>query len=70
LGKRLSCPWVCVIIVILLGIKSSFIYLKLEESLFTVRHYRIKTTPCVEKKDLLEPDYRTVTLGFRVKRLG
>jgi hypothetical protein len=24
-----------------------------------VRNYRIKTTPCVEKKDLFEPDRRT-----------
>jgi hypothetical protein len=35
-----------------------------------VRYCQIKTTPRVEKKDLLEPDCRAVTLGFRVKQLG
>jgi hypothetical protein len=36
-----------------------------------VRHCRIKTTPRVEKKDLLEPDHRAVTLfGFRMEWLG
>jgi hypothetical protein len=30
--------------------------------LVTVRYCQIKTIPCVEKKDLLEPDCRTVTL--------
>jgi hypothetical protein len=35
-----------------------------------VRNCRTKTTPCVEKKDLFEPDCRAVTLfGCRVKRL-
>jgi hypothetical protein len=28
-----------------------------------VRYCQIKTTPCVEKKDLLEPDCKTVTLS-------
>jgi hypothetical protein len=36
-----------------------------------VRYCQIKTMPRVEKKNLLEPDHRAVTLfGFRVKRLG
>jgi hypothetical protein len=35
-----------------------------------VRNCLIKTTLRVEKKDLLEPDCRAVTLGFRVKQLG
>jgi hypothetical protein len=36
-----------------------------------VRNCQIKTTPRVEKKDLLEPDHRAVTLfRFRVKWLG
>jgi hypothetical protein len=35
-----------------------------------VRYCQIKTTPHVERKDLLEPDRRAVTPGFRVKRLG
>jgi hypothetical protein len=36
-----------------------------------VRYCRIKTMPCVERKGLLEPDHRTVTLfWFRVRQLG
>jgi hypothetical protein len=36
-----------------------------------IRYCQIKTTPCVEKKDLLDPDHRAVTLfGFRVETLG
>jgi hypothetical protein len=34
-----------------------------------VRNCRIKTMACVEKKDLLEPDCRTVPLRFRVWQL-
>jgi hypothetical protein len=36
-----------------------------------VRYCQIKTMPHVERKDLLEPDCRAITLfGFRVRRLG
>jgi hypothetical protein len=36
-----------------------------------IRYCRIKTMPRVEKKDLLEPDRRAVTLfGFRVRQVG
>jgi hypothetical protein len=36
-----------------------------------VRYCQIKTMPRMEKKNLLEPDHRAVTLfGFRVKWLG
>jgi hypothetical protein len=38
--------------------------------LWFVRYCQIKTIPCVEKKDLLEPDGSTVTLGFWVQWLG
>jgi hypothetical protein len=35
-----------------------------------VRNCRIKTTPRMEKKGLLEPDHRAVTPRFRVKWFG
>jgi hypothetical protein len=35
-----------------------------------VRNCQIKTTPCVAKKDLLDPDYRAVILRFTVQQLG
>jgi hypothetical protein len=35
-----------------------------------VRYCQIKTMPCEEKKDVLEPDLRTVTVRFRMQHLG
>jgi hypothetical protein len=42
---------------------SGYLFFRCVNNLISVRYCQIKTTPRVEKKGLLEPDRRTVTLS-------